>query len=248
MKHPVYLSICLGIIFISTGIAFAENESLTPSITVTGEAVVEVQPDKVILSFGIETWDKDMKLAKQKNSAILNKALSGVRELGVDESKIQTDHISISPRYDNSYEKKDFIGYFVWNNFSVTLTDMSRLEAVITTVLESGVNYINGINFQTTAFKEHRERARILAMQAAKEKALKMAAAVDQEIGSALQIKESGSEYPYYHSWYGSQRSSTMTQNVIQDMGSTAGSAASDTVALGKISIRASVVVTFLLK
>ena len=34
-----------------------ENRS---QISVNGDAVVKVQPDQIIITFGIETWDKDI--------------------------------------------------------------------------------------------------------------------------------------------------------------------------------------------
>ena len=39
-----------------------------PRITVSGEAVVKVKPDQVVLSFGVETWDRDLNLAKDSAS------------------------------------------------------------------------------------------------------------------------------------------------------------------------------------
>jgi len=54
-----------------------------PKITVNGEAVVNVKPDKIVINFGIETWDADIIVAKQKNNEILKKATAAMRESGV---------------------------------------------------------------------------------------------------------------------------------------------------------------------
>ena len=81
-----------------------------PKITVNGEAVVNVKPDKIVVTFGIETWDKDIMVAKQKNNDILQNAVGAIKESGVPEKEIQTDHLSIEPRYKNDYRKEDFIG------------------------------------------------------------------------------------------------------------------------------------------
>lgn len=37
-----------------------------PMITVNGEAVVTVQPDQIVINFGIETWDKDILIANSR--------------------------------------------------------------------------------------------------------------------------------------------------------------------------------------
>ncbi len=220
-------------------------------ITVNGEAVVNVKPDKIVVTCGIETWDSNVIIAKQKNNGILKKAIAAIKDIGVPEKDIQTDHLSIEPRYKDDYRKESFIGYFVRNTFIVNLTDTGKVEGLVTRVLQAGVNYIHGIDFETTEFKKYREQARELALKAAKEKAVKMAAALGQSVGEPAQINEnySGLPWRYYSSWsgWGSGRAQGMSQNAMQNVGEGSGEI-SDTIALGKISIRANVGVVFEMK
>jgi len=220
-------------------------------INVTGEAVVNVRPDKIAVTLGIETSDPDISAAKQKNNEIMRKAVAAIRECGVPDKDIQTDLLSIEPRYRNDYQKEVFLGYFVRNGFVVSLNEAEKLEGLLTKVLQAGVNYVHNVDFQTTEFKKYREQARELALKAAKEKADKMASVLGQSVGLPLQITEnySGSPWTYYSSWggRGSVRNAGMAQNVVQDIRS--GSEETlDTIALGKIAIRANVSVTFELK
>jgi uncharacterized protein YggE len=219
-----------------------------PKISVNGEAVVKVQPDQIIISFGIETWDKNIMSAKQENNDIMQKAMAVIEEAGILDKNIQTDYLSVEPRYDDNYNKKDFIGYFVRNTFVVTLDEADKVENLVTGVLQSGVTHIHYINFQTTEFKKYREQARELALNAAKEKAEKMAATLGQSVGDPIQIGEGygGSNWWYYSSWnsWGYGRSNIMSQNVMQNIESGQGEI-SETIALGKISIKANVNVTF---
>ncbi len=222
-----------------------------PKITVNGEAVVNVKPDKIVLTFGIETSDADIMAAKQKNNDILKKAVAAIKETGISAKEIQTDYLSVEPRYKDEYRRENFLGYFVRNSFVVTLAETAKVEELVTKVLQSGVNYIHGIDFQSTEFKKYREQARELALMAAKEKADKMAAVLGRSIAAPLQINESysGSPWWYYSSWsgWGYGRSQGTSQNVIQNVSGASGEI-SDTIALGKISIRANVAVTFELK
>jgi hypothetical protein len=75
-----------------------------------------------------------------------------------------------------------------------------------------------------------------------------MAAVLGRSVGAPIQIAESytGSPWRYYSSWWGwgSGRYEGMSQNVAQDVRGGSGEI-SDTIALGKISIRAGVAVTF---
>jgi len=221
-----------------------------PKITVTGEALVYAKPDKVILNFGIETRDTQLLAAKQKNAAIWKKAAAALKESGVPDKDVQTDYLSIEPRYKDYNQIDAPVGYVARNMFIVTLADPAKVEPMITQMLEVGVNRVNGVEFQTTEFKRHRESARELALKAAREKAEKMAAVLGCTIGRATSITEThGGGSWYFSSWsgWGYGRSSGMSQNVIQD---TRGSGGEDrqSIALGKISIRAGVSVVFELK
>ena len=97
-----------------------------PKITVNGEAVIKVQPDQIIITFGIETWDKNIMAAKQENNEILKRAVAVIKESGIPDKDIQTDHLSIEPRYGDNYEKRNFIGYFVRNTFVVTVAEPDK--------------------------------------------------------------------------------------------------------------------------
>jgi uncharacterized protein len=218
-------------------------------ITVTGEATVNVVPDKIIASFGIETWDTDLTAAKKMNDDILKKALASIRDCGIAEEKVQTDNLFIEPRYKTDSFVDVLTGYMVRNNFVVTLNDTKKIEGLVAKMVQAGVNNIHGIDFQNTDYKKHRERARELALEAALDKAEKMARVLKQTVGIPIEINEHGtSPWSYASSWWGGYgRAQGMSQNVQQDV-SGGGGEPSETIALGKISIRASVSVTFEMK
>jgi uncharacterized protein YggE len=223
----------------------SSNENISPTIVVNGEAVVNVIPDKITFILGIETSDMDIQVARQKNNDILKKTVDTVSRMGVKKSDIQTDHLSINPRYKSEYNEKIFLGYFVRNTVSIVLKDTKKVEDIITGVLLAGITHIHSINFETTEFKMYREKARSLALEAAKEKAEKMSEVLGKRIGDPVHIQELHQYRPrYYGGWWGYGRQGGMSQNVLQNIGDDSGEI-SDTIALGKIGIRGSVTVTF---
>jgi len=160
----------------------------------------------------------------------------------VPDKEVQTDYLSIEPRYKNDYQKKSFLGYFVQNSMAVTLTAPGKVDELVSKLLQTGIESIDGIDFQTTEFKKYREQARELALKAAKEKAGKMAAVLGQTIGAPIQISEG---YGGWSGWRPSRQA--MSQNVVQEVPD-GGGEIPGTIALGKISIRANVTVSFELK
>lgn len=227
-----------------------------PKIKVSGEAVVNVKPDRIVIVFGVETYEKTIMDAKNKSSAIMKKAIAVARECGVQGKDIQTDTLSIEPIYKPVYKededaRKKIIEYVVRNTLVVTLSEPAKVEELVTKELEAGVNYVHDIDFQTSALKAYREQARELALKAAKEKAQKMASALGQAIGQAIEVHEeyAGSPWSYYSNWRGvsSGRLPAMSQNVSQSVRAGSGEVY-DSIALGKLSIRSNVSVVFELK
>lgn len=217
-------------------------------ISVNGEAVVYVKPDRILINFGVETSAPELTTAKTKNNEIVRRALTLFRESGIAEKDIQTDHLSIEPRYINNYPKSEFLGYFVRNAMVVTLNDAARIEEMVTRALGAGVNYVHGIDFQSVDLKKYREEARVLALKAAREKAEKMSAVLGQTIGRPLQITDNYANiFGRQSSGWGNMGGANWSQNAVQNM-TAGGGEGGETIALGQIAVRAGVSVTFELK
>lgn len=251
MRKNVILVVSVALVLILSVVAWTENQPVVQSqeprlITVSGEAEVRVVPDEVILTLGVETWHKNLDVAKRQNDEIVAKVLALVADHGIQPQHVQTDFVSIEPRYRNGYyEESDFIGFFVHKTIAITLRDLSRFEDLLTAALDSGVNYVHGIQFRTTELRKHRDEARALAIQAAKEKAIALAGELDQGVGDPLTIQEEQSGWwSSYGAWWGSRWGGGMSQNVIQEIGGAA-LLADSSLAPGQIQVNARVTVSF---
>jgi hypothetical protein len=215
-------------------------------ITVTGEAEVRVVPDEVILTLGVETWDEYLKSAKSQNDERVKEVLRIAQAYGVEARHIQTDHISIEPRYEDNYEKKDLIGYFVRKTIVITLKDISKFDDLLTSVIDADVNYVHGIQFRTTELRKHRDEARALAIKAAQEKANALAGELGQSVGRPRTInEEQAGWWSWYNSWWGAGWGNNMSQNVIQEAGGSSSTSDDGTIAPGQITVNARVNVSF---
>lgn len=220
-------------------------------IKVNGEAIVNVKPDKVVINFGIEAFDDDLDDAKSKNNKILKKALEMMKEIGIQENEIQAGQLSIEPKWKKEKDREELAGYVARNVFIVTQSNIERVEELITKLFDVGVNYINGISFQTTELKKYQEQARELALKEAKEKAEKMASVLGQFVGDAVEIHENVNEssWYYYSSWWGwgTGQLQEMSKSIPQGIKS-GKSEIADVFKLGQISVYANVDVAFMLK
>jgi uncharacterized protein YggE len=253
VKDKAVAIICLALLLILGHSAWSQAQPAaqpaageTRRIAVSGEAEVRVVPDEVILTFGIETWNKNMQIARAENDAIVKKVLALTGEMGIAAEHVKTDYVSIEPRYrDGYYEERDFIGFFVQKNIVVTLRDLSKFEDLLAGALDAGVNYIHGIEFRTTELRQHRDEARALAIEAAREKAVALAGELGQQVGEPLLIQEEQAGWwSGYNAWWGSRWGGGMTQNTIQEVGGVS-VLADSSVAPGQIAVNARVSVTF---
>ncbi len=241
------LSTFLVLVFALAG--WAEPQAAAePSrlVTVTGDAEVRVVPDEAILSLGVETWDKNLEAAQDENNRIVTKLLGVAEDHGIAPEHIQTEFVSIEPRYrDGYYDERDFVGFFVRRTIVITLRDLSGFEDLLAEALGAGVNYVHGIEFRTTELRKYRDQARALAVQAAREKADALAGELGQKLGEPVSINEVQSGWwSSYSGWWGRHWGGALTQNVIQEIGGNTPSG-DGSLAPGQINVNASVSVSF---
>ncbi len=225
-----------------------EPNDIAPTITVSGEAAVRVIPDQVIFRLGIQTQDKDLIAAKNENDARVKRVLELAQATGISAKDIQSDFLQIDPRYSDSYVQSEVAGYVVRKSLVITLRDLNKFEDFLTKALQAGVTHVHGIDFRTSDLKTYREQARALALQAAQDKANKMASALGRKAGTAQRVVE---EQNYWYSWYGSWWGGAgyQTQNVIQNANpGVSPELGDDATAPGQISVSARVTVAFLLE
>lgn len=228
-------------------VSHALSQVAPPQISVTGSSEVKVAPDEIYLRLGVETRHETMEEAKRQNDERMTKALAFIKSSGVKEKDVQTDFISIEPSYDRGFSSTNNkpTYYVVRKSIEIRVTKISGFDDFLTGLLTNGVTTIHDIDFRTTQLRKHRDEARAMAIQAAKEKADAMARELGVKRGKVYNISindwsGSGSSY-----WGG--RGSSIRQNSVQDAGGTS-EAAGNTLSIGQISVTASVNVSFLIE
>jgi len=241
-KSIILIAVFLLTVAVSRSV-FAQQCPEPRLVTVTGDAEVRVVPDEVILTLGVETWDKDLTAAKTENDQRVQRILQLARKFEIESKHVQTDFISIEPRYEEQWEHRNFIGYFVRKTVVITLRNISRFEDLLSAAL-ADANYVLGVEFRTTELRKHRDEARALAIKAAREKANDLAGELGQKAGQPHSIREDQTWWwSGYGSVWGSRWGGMMTQNVMQTAG---GPATPETsIAPGQITVSARVTVSF---
>lgn len=190
-----------ALLFSSTSIAGLAADPAR-YISVVGTAQVHVVPDLVVLSIAVETFSPKIDEALTKNDDRTTRVLDLAKQFALDPKDIQTEDLSLSPkyarregdRYDYDYEK--VLGYNVSRAITVNLRDLSKCQKLVRQLIEAGTNRIDSISFTVSQPRKYRDQARQLALRAAQEKATSMAETLSQKIGRPIRIVESGSRMP----------------------------------------------------
>ena len=164
-------------------------------VTVTGRAEIRIAPDQVVLDLAVETMKEVLELSKQENDRIANAALDAVRGIGLGADLVKTGTMQIEPVYLNTRTEMQFLGYRVTKSIMLTLEDIDLFEELLSAVLGAGVNRVSGIEFRSTGYRQHRDRAMLLALDAAKEKAEAMSKRLGSKLGKPVSIQEGVSSY-----------------------------------------------------
>lgn len=213
------------------------------TISVDGEAELRVAPDEVVITLGVETFDANLQTAKAANDARVAAVLAAARARRVPDERVRTDFLEIQPRYDSRADRLVTLGYVVRKTVVVTLRELAAFDALLGDAVAAGASHVHGVDFRTTELRAHRDRARALALDAAREKAEAMAGRLGQRVGAPLSIQEQSA---WWQSGYGrgwDARQSSMTQNMVQNVGGA--SAAEGTTSPGQISVTGRVAVVF---
>ncbi|NNE66063.1 MAG: SIMPL domain-containing protein [Pyrinomonadaceae bacterium] len=226
------------------------------TISTTGKAELFVEPDFVTFRLEVTKENMDLEIAKRETDKVTEKIREIARKYGLKNNEINTTYISVEQKYRYVQTKdkqildedgdpigeKQFMGYEASNIVVLTLSDLSKFTVLFEELLSSGVTEIDDVDFQTTKLRELKDKARDMAIKAAKEKASAMAGSIGQTIGKAIKISEGSNRSSYTLSGLSANSNITVFDGLPVSANVKTG------YSPGVITIDATVSVTFLLK
>lgn len=183
----------------TSALAHMEASEMPGIIHVTGYGSVDIVPDTVSISAGVQSNAPTAQEAMAMNSELMNGVFDALEQSGIDRRDISTSRINLNPQYD--YERREegrprLTGYQASNQITVTTGDLEKTGSLIDSMIRAGVNTINGVNFQVENSETAQDSARMKAIENAKIKAQMMAQAAGVELGRLLSMKEGSSPGP----------------------------------------------------
>ena len=126
------------------------------------------------------------------------------------------------------------------------MKDVSRFDQLLQTGLKSGANKIDEVNFSTSELRKYRDQARAMAVKAASEKAHDLPRREIFALWKNRFMSAPPTSSMYWPVYGRATNYGYMAQNAVQNVGGgDGGGDTGDSVALGKISVSASVTMVF---
>ncbi|MCF7825405.1 MAG: SIMPL domain-containing protein [Candidatus Marinimicrobia bacterium] len=160
------------------------------SISVYGSAKVEVVAELATIVYGVSEKGASIDEAYAKMKTVIKAANLDLRRLGVKESDIFVSNFSSGDNYwgNSAFFKAD--NFQASSRVTITNLDVSQVEAVILSLGKNEIDKILSVVYSLKSDAPHKQRAREMALLAAREKAIQMAQTLKGSIGDAIAIEE----------------------------------------------------------
>jgi hypothetical protein len=220
------------ILALTTTTIMAQNTLSTPTIDVTGEGIVRVIPDEVTINIRIENTGENTKTLKKQNDATVNDVLKFLKKMNIEDKYVQTEYMNLTKNYD--YNTKTYI-FAANQSISIKLRNLNNYEPIMSGLMDTGVNRIDGVSFSSSDILALESQARKKAVENAQMKAKEYASVLNQSVGKAVSISEftnNASPRPMMY------KSAMMADE---------GSGSQQTISPGEMEIKTTVNISFLL-
>lgn len=179
------------------------------TISFTAEGKVFVKPDIAKITFYVINQGEKAETVQKENNERMQKAVSFVKNQGVDEDDIRTVRYNLDPEYDYTWCKKPddkpypscppkIIGYKLDQGIEVKIRDFDKIDVIVGGLSEKGVNKISNVSFVIDDIEDYKNEARILALEKAQERAKLLARKSSIKLGKIIDISEGPGIYPVY--------------------------------------------------
>jgi uncharacterized protein YggE len=162
-------------------------------VLVSGDSTIQAQPDTAVLLISVVTQARQALDAQQQNAAKSEAVIRALKSSAGSGAEIKTGGYTLQPqRIYKEGQPPTITGYEARNSVSVTLTDLTKVGAVIDAAGQSGANDVAGISFTLKQDRQARDMALSQATREAISKAQVIAQALGGKVARIVEVQEDG--------------------------------------------------------
>ena len=166
-------------------------------VIVSGDSLVQAQPDTAILTVSVVTQAKNALDAQQQNAARTDAVVRTLKSAAGTGAEVKTSGYSLQPqRIYRENQPPTITGYEARNTVTVTVGDLTKVGPAIDAAAQSGANDIGGVAFTLRKDRPARDEALALATREAMSKAQVIAQALGGRVVRIVEVQEEGTVRP----------------------------------------------------
>jgi len=166
-------------------------------VAVTGDSIVQALPDTAILTVSVVTQGRSALDAQQENATRSEAVIRALKSAAGAGAEIKTSGYSLQPiRVYKEGQPPTITGYEARNSVTVTLSDLTKVGAVIDATGAAGANDVAGISFTLRKDRPARDQALTEATREALAKAQVLATALGGRVVRIVEVLEEGVDRP----------------------------------------------------
>lgn len=166
-------------------------------VLVTGDSIVQAQPDTAILTVSVVTQGRRALDAQQENANKSDAVVRALKSAAGAGAEVKTSGYSLQPiRVYKEGQPPTITGYEARNSVTVTMSDLTKVGAVIDATTQAGANDVAGISFTLRKDRPARDQALAEATREAVSKAQVIATALGGRVVRIVEVQEEGVERP----------------------------------------------------
>jgi hypothetical protein len=230
-------ALCVVVLMVMCAIGVQAADDVR-TMHVSGEATVMARPDNVRVQVGVQTIESELQAAQNNNAQTFEKVLGAIRALDYENMTMKTVGFDVSTitedKSSRDLQPPKIIGYRVENHVSIRMSDAEpkvlseRAAKVIDAAVSNGANQVGSIEIFIMDEAQYREEAMLKAAADARQKADKLAEALDTNISGYQSISAQDVGYVPY-------------RREMMQRAAVGGSGGGTTVEAGMVQIRAQV-------
>ncbi|HHX8579039.1 TPA: oxidative stress defense protein [Vibrio diabolicus] len=158
-------------------------------VTTTGYGEVVATPDMATFSVKVVDTTMTAEQAKQSVDKTVEQFLKNLSDAGLSKDNVTSSNLYLAPQYHYPKSgKAELVGYRASRSIDVTVTDLKNLNQYLDMALEAGINQVDNIQLKVSNQAEYQQKARMAAIQDAREKAASLATGFEKKLGDVWQI------------------------------------------------------------
>ena len=169
-------------------------------LTVSASASVHKPADKLTLSLGVLTTDRNVESAIKANNEKMKEILATISQVGLSDSEFQTGNFTVVPQYSpppknpSADWQPTIVSYEVRNTITIDTTKIDLTGKIISQAVKEGANLFEDLSFslqdpqnaQTEAISKAVQKARLYAEAAASQAEIRLGSIIDLNINSSF--------------------------------------------------------------